>query len=133
MPTRFVFDDVASPSVPKKTPQLPLPPPLPRVFKTPSFIAHCTRSHLAPPQHSSLMELVQYHIPTAKTTWPQNILSTQFTSLCQALVLSEPEMTEFACLCVNLSTLDEGYSLAVLGQKSGQLLEHCQLQSVCLC
>jgi hypothetical protein len=74
------------------------------------------------------MELVQYHILPAKTTWPQNTLSTQYTGLCQSLALSEPEMTEFACLCTRLSTLNKGNSLAVLDQKSGQLLKHCQLQ-----
>jgi hypothetical protein len=73
------------------------------------------------------MELVQYHIPTAKTIRPNNTLSTQFAGLCQALVPSEPEMTEFAYLCARLSTLNKGNSLAVLDQESGQLLEHCQL------
>ncbi len=73
-PTRLVFDDVASPSVPRGTPQLPVMLPLPRVSKSPSPIAlrspiaRQTRSRLEPPQLSSLMELVQYHIPTAKTT-----------------------------------------------------------------
>ncbi len=94
MPTRLVFDDIASPSVPNTTPPPPIPPPLPRVSETPSPVAHCTRSRLAPLQHSSLMELVQYHIPTAKTTQPQNILASQFAGLCQAMALSEPEMTE---------------------------------------
>jgi hypothetical protein len=70
------------------------------------------------------VELVQYHIPNAKTTRPQNTLSTQFASLCQALELSEPEITEFACLCARLSTLNKGNSLAVLDQESGQLLKH---------
>jgi hypothetical protein len=51
------------------------------------------------------MELVQYHIPTAKTTQPQDTLSTHFAGLCKALKLSEPEMMEFACLCAKLSTL----------------------------
>jgi hypothetical protein len=74
------------------------------------------------------MKLVQYHIPTAKTTWPQNTLASQFDSLCQALALSEPETTEFACLCMRLSTLDKGHSLVVLDQESSQLLEHCQLR-----
>jgi hypothetical protein len=73
------------------------------------------------------MELVQYHIPTAKTTQPQDTMSTQFASLCQALALSEPEMMAFVCLCKKLSTLNGGDSLAVLDQESGQLLEHCQL------
>jgi hypothetical protein len=74
------------------------------------------------------VELVQDHIPNAKTTWPQNTLASQFAGLCQALALSEPEMTEFACLCTRLSTLDEVHSLAVLDQESGQLLQHRQLQ-----
>jgi hypothetical protein len=74
------------------------------------------------------MELVQYHIPTAETTQPQNTLSTKFASLCQALALSESEMTDFACLCARLSTLDKRNSLAVLNQGSGQLLKHSQLQ-----
>ncbi len=94
MPTRLVFDDVASPSVPTTTPK-PSQLPLPRVSKTLSPIAHCTRSRLAPPQLISLMELMQYHhIPTAKTTRPQNTLASQFADLCQALALSKPETTE---------------------------------------
>jgi hypothetical protein len=125
-PMSLVFDDVASPSGPITTPQ-PSPPPLPRVSVTPSPIAHHTRSHLAPPRHSSLVALVQYHIPTAKTTRPQNIMASQFAGLCQALALSEPESTEFACLCARLCTLDEGHSLMVLDKESGQLLEHRQL------
>ncbi len=43
------------------------------------------------------------------------------------LALSEPESTDFACLCVGLTSLDEGHSLAVLDKKSGQLLKHRQL------
>jgi hypothetical protein len=74
------------------------------------------------------VELVQYHIPTAKTTRPQNTLSFQFSGLCQALALSEPETTEFACLCARLSTLNKGNRLAILDQESGQLLEHRQLR-----
>jgi hypothetical protein len=118
-PMRLVFDDAASPSDPSTTPK-PSPPPLLRVSGTPSPIAHCTRPHLAPPRHSSLAALVQYHIPTAKTTWPLNTLASQFTGLCQALALLEPESTDFACLCVRLTTLDEGHSLAVLDKESGQ-------------
>jgi hypothetical protein len=125
-PTRIVFDNIASPIGPSTTPQ-PSPPTLPRVYVTPSPIAHRTRSHLAPPSHSSLAALVQCHIPTAKTTRPQNTLTSQFASLCQALALSEPESTEFACLCARLTTIDEGHSLAVLDIESGQLLKHCQL------
>jgi hypothetical protein len=47
-PMRLVFVDVASLSGPITTPQ-PSSPPLPRVSETPSPIAHCTRSRLAPP------------------------------------------------------------------------------------
>jgi hypothetical protein len=103
--TRIVFDDIASPSRPNTTPQ-PSPPPLPRVSVTPSPIAHCTRSHLAPPRYSSLVALVLYQIPTAKTTRSQHTLASQFAGLCQALALSESESTEFACLCVRLTSLD---------------------------
>jgi hypothetical protein len=55
-------------------------------------------------------------------------LASQFVGLCQALALSKPESTEFACLCARLTSLDEGHSLAVLGKESGQLLKHCQLR-----
>jgi hypothetical protein len=126
-PMRLVFDDIASPSGPSTIPQ-PRPPPLPSVSVTPSPIAHRTRSRLAPPRHSSLVALKQYHIPTAKITRPQNTLASQFTGLCQALALSKPESTEFFCLCARLSTLDKGHSLGVLDKESGQLLEHRQLQ-----
>jgi hypothetical protein len=125
---RLVFNDVAPPSVSNTIPQPPLPPPPPRASKPPSPVAHCTRSCLAPPCHSSLVELVHYHIPNAKTTRPQNTLSSQFSGLCQSLALSESEMTEFACLCARLSSLNKGHSLAILDQESGQLFEHCQLQ-----
>jgi hypothetical protein len=37
-------------------------------------------------------------------------------------------LTEFACLCARLTSLDKGHSLAVLDTASGQLLEHHQLQ-----
>jgi hypothetical protein len=124
---RLVFDDIASPSGSNTTPQ-PSPPPLPRVFVTPSPIAHRTRSRLAPLRHSSLAALVQYNIPMAKTTWSPHTLALQFAGLCQALVLSEPESTEFACLYARLTSLDMGHSLAVLDKESSQLLEHCQLQ-----
>ncbi len=126
-PIRLVFDDIASPSGPNTAPQ-PSPLSLSRVSATPSPIAHCTRSCLAPPQHSSLAALVQYHIPTAKTTWSPHTLASQFAGLCQALTLLEPESTEFACLCARLTSLDEGHNLAVLDKDSGQLLKHCQLQ-----
>ncbi len=121
IPTRLVFDDVASPSKPSTTPE-PSPPPLPRVSATPSAIAHCTRSRLGPPRHSlALEELVQYHIPTAKTTQPQNTLASQFAGLCQALALLEPKSTQFACLCVGLSTLEKGHSLVVLDKESSRI------------
>jgi hypothetical protein len=127
-PTRLVFDDVPSPSGLITTPQ-PSQLPLSRMSETPSPIAHCTRSRLAPPQHRSLVALVvQYHIPTAKATQHQYTFASQFADLFQALVLSEPESTDFACLYARLSTLNEGHSLAVLDKESGQLLEHCQLQ-----
>jgi hypothetical protein len=90
--------------------------------------AHCTRSRLAPLHHSSLVVLVQYLIPTTKTTWPQHTLASQFSGLCQALAHLEPESTEFACLCARLTTLDKGHSLAVLDKETDQLLKHCQLQ-----
>jgi hypothetical protein len=126
-PTRLVFDNVASPSWSDTTPQ-PNQPPLPRVSVTPSPTAHYTRSRLAPPRISSLAALVQYHIPAAKTTRSQHALASQLAGLCQALALLEPELTEFACLCMRLTSLDKGHSLAVLDKESGQLLEHRQLQ-----
>jgi hypothetical protein len=126
-PTRLVFNNIVSPSRPTTTPK-PSPPPLPRVPATPSPIAHCTRSRLAPPCHSSLAAFVQYHIPRAKTTRSPHTLATQFFGLCQALALLEPELTEIACLCARLTSLDKGHSLAVLDKESGQLLKHCQLR-----
>jgi hypothetical protein len=68
-PTWLVFK-----AAPTPTPQQPLLPPLPRVSPPPSAgpqhipVAHRTRACLAAPQLSSLVELVQYHVPTAKTT-----------------------------------------------------------------
>jgi hypothetical protein len=126
-PTRLVFDGIASPSRPTTTPE-PSPLPLPRVSATPSPIAHRTRSHLAPLCHSSLAALVQYHVPLAKTTWSPHTLASQFVGLCQALALSEPDSTEFACLCAWLTSLDKGHSLVVLDKESVQLLEHWQLR-----
>ncbi len=122
IPTRLVFDNVASPSRPTTTPQ-PSRSPLPRMSATPSPIAHRTRSRLAPPRHSSLAA----HIWMAKTTRSPHTLASKFTGLCQALALLEPESTEFACLCARLTSLDEGHSLAVLYKESGQLLKHCRL------
>ncbi len=104
-PTRLVFDDIASPSGSNTTPK-PSPPPLPRVSASPSPIAHCTRSCLAPPHHSSLAALVQYHIPAAKITWSPHTLASQFAGLCQALALLEPESKEFARLCTRLTSLE---------------------------
>jgi hypothetical protein len=125
-PTRLVVDNDASPSRPTTTPK-PSPPPLPRFSVTPSPIAHCTRSRLAPLCHSSLAALVKYHIPTTKRTWYPHSLASQFAGLCQALALLEPESTEFACLCARLTSLDEGHSLAVLDKESSQLLKHHHL------
>jgi hypothetical protein len=102
-PMRLVFDNVAFPSEPNTTPEASPPPP-PRVSVTPSPIAHCTRLHLAPLRHSSLAALVQYHIPTTKITRSQHTLASQFAGLCQALALSKPESTEFACLCTRLTS-----------------------------
>jgi hypothetical protein len=126
-PTRLVFNNVASPSRPTTTP-LPCPLPLRRVSATPSPIAHCMRSRLAPPHHSSLAAFVQYHIPTAKTTRSPHTLASQFSGLCQAMAFLEPELKEFACLCTRLTSLNKGHSLVVLDKESGQLLEHCQLR-----
>jgi hypothetical protein len=125
-PTRLVFDNVASPSGPNKTPQ-PIPSPLPRLSAPPNPIAHCTRSRLAPPCHSSLAALVQYHIPMAKTSRSPHTLATQFAGPCQALVLLEPESTEFACLRTWLTSLDKGHSPMVLDKESGKLLKHRQI------
>jgi hypothetical protein len=127
IPMRLVFDNVASPSGPSTTPH-PSPPLLPRMSVTPSSIAHRTRSCLAPLRHSSLAALVQYHIPTVKTTWSQHTLASQFAGLCQALALLEPELTDFACLCARLTSLDEGHNLVVLDKESGQSLKYCQLR-----
>ncbi len=76
---------------------------------------------------SSLVELVQYHIPTAKITHPQATKSDQFAGLCEALSLSTLEVIEFAGLC-EPTVLDDGDALAVLDQDSGKLLEYCQLR-----
>jgi hypothetical protein len=82
-------------AAPTPTPQQPLLSPLPRVSPPPSAgpqhipVAHQTRARLAAPQLSSLVELVQYHVPTAKTTRPQATMSNHFADLCKALALSE--------------------------------------------
>jgi hypothetical protein len=55
-------------------------------------------------------------------------LASQFAGLCQALALLEPELTDFACLCTRLTSLNKGHSLAVLDKETSQLLKNCQLQ-----
>ena len=125
-PTRLVFEDTPSPKQPAR-------PPLSRVSLPPSNvpqripIAHRTRARLASPPLSSLVELVQYHIPTAKTTPPPATKSDQFASLYKALALSTPEVAEFAGFCEKHTVLDNGNALAVLDQEMGKLLEHRQL------
>jgi hypothetical protein len=126
-PTRLVFDDVASPSGYNTTPQLSSLPLL-RVLASPSPISHHTRLHLAQVHHSSLAALIQYHILMAKTTQLPHTLTSQFSSLCQALKHSEPESTEFVCLCARLTSLSKGHSLSVLYKESSRLLKHHQLQ-----
>ncbi len=91
-------------------------------------IAHRTRACLASPQPSSLVKLVQYHIPTAKTTQPQATKSDQFAGLCEALTLSTPDVIEFAGLCEKLTILDNRDALAVFDHEMGKLVEHCQLR-----
>jgi hypothetical protein len=91
-------------------------------------VAHRTRARLAPPQLSSLVELVEYHIPTAKTTRKDPPNSNHFAGLCQALGLSAPEESEFAGMCAKLTILDKGDALAVLDRDSGKLLENRQLR-----
>ena len=116
-PTRLVFKDTPSPKQPTR-------PPTPRVYLPPSNvpkripIAHQTRARLAPPPLSSLVELVQYHIPAAKTTHPPATKSDQFAGLCKALSLSTPKVIEFAGLCEKLTILDDGDALAVLDQET---------------
>ncbi len=108
---------------------------LPRVSTPPSAesqripVAHRTWARLAPPQLSSLVELVEYHVPTAKTTRKEPPNSNHFAGLCQALGLSAPEESEFAGLCEKLTILDKGDALAVLNRDSGKLLEHRQLRN----
>ena len=91
-------------------------------------VAHRTWARLAPPQLSSLVKLVQYHVPTAKTTRPETPNSDHFAGLCKSLALSAPEVIEFAGLCEKLTILDDGDALAVLDRDSGKLLEHRQLR-----
>jgi hypothetical protein len=125
-PTQLVFKDTPSPKQPTR-------PPPPRVSLPPSDmpqcipIAHWTRARLAPPPLSSFVELVQYHIPTAKTTGLPATKSDQFAGLCKALSLSTLEVIEFTGLCEKLTILDNGDALAVLDQETGKLLEHRQL------
>jgi hypothetical protein len=126
---RLVFE-----AAPTPTPQQPLLPPLPRVSLPPSAgpqhipVAHQTWAHLAALQLSSLVELVQYHVPTAKTTRPQATMLNHFASLCKALALSKPEVIEFAGLCKSLTILNDGDALTVLDRNTGKLLKHCQLR-----
>ena len=126
-PTQLIFEDGPSP-------QQPFLPQLPRVSLPPSAvpqcipIAHRTWAGLASSQLSSLVELlVQYHIPTAKTTRPQATKSDQFAGLCKALAVFMLEMIEFAGLCEKLTILDDGDALAVIDHETGKLLEHLQL------
>jgi hypothetical protein len=127
-PTRLVFE-----AAPTPTPQQPLLPPLPRVSSPPSArpqhipVAHQTRARLAALQLSSLVELVQYHVPMAKTTHLLATMLNHFASLCKALALSKPEVIEFAGLCESLTILNNGEALAVLDRDTGKLLEHHQL------
>ncbi len=83
-----------------------------------------TRARLAPPQLSSLVELVEYHVPTAKTTRGASPDPNHFAGLCQALGLSAPEKSDFGGLCEKLTILDDGDALAVLDRESSKLLEH---------
>jgi hypothetical protein len=57
-------------------------------------VAHYTRARLAPPQLSLLVELVEYHVPMAKTTRKETPNSNYFAGLCQSLGLSVPEESE---------------------------------------
>ena len=91
-------------------------------------VAHRTRACLAPTQLSSLVELVEYHVPTANTTRKETPNSNHFAGLCQSLGLSAPEEREFAGLCEKLTILDDGDALAVFDRESGKLLEHRQLR-----
>jgi hypothetical protein len=121
-PTRLIFK-----AAPTPTPQQPLLPPLARVSPPPSAgpqhipVAHQTRARLATPQLSSLVELVQFHVPTAKTTRPQATMSNHFAGLCKALALSKPEVIEFAGLCESLIILNDGDALAVLNCDTSQI------------
>jgi hypothetical protein len=128
-PTRLVFE-----AAPTPTSQQPLLPPLPRVSPPPSAgpqhisVAYQIQARLAALQLSSLVELVQYHVPTAKTTRPQATMLNQSAGLCKALPLSKPEVIEFAGLCESLTILNNGDALAVLDHDRGKLMEHCQLR-----
>jgi len=69
-PTWLVFEDTHSSNTHTPAPQRSPLLPLPRVSTPPSAVpqripvAHRTRARLAPPQLSSLVELVEYHVPT---------------------------------------------------------------------
>ena len=72
--------------------------------------------------------MVQYHIPTVKTTRLTATKSEQFAGLCEALALSALEVIQSTGLCEKLAVLDNSDALAVLDQETGKLLEHCQLR-----
>ena len=133
-PTRLVFEDTHSSNTHTPAQQQSLLLPLPRVSTPPSAmpqcipVAHRTRACLAPPQLSSLVKLVEYHVPTAKTTRPETPNSDHFAGLCKSLALSAPEVIGFAGLCEKLTILDDGDGLAVLDRESVKLLEHRQLR-----
>ena len=113
-PMRLVFEDTHSSNTHTPAQQQSPLLLLPRVSTPPSAmpqripVAHRTRARLAPPQVSSLVELVEYHVPTAKTTRPETPNSDHFAGLCQSLALSAPEVIEFAGLCVKLTILKKG-------------------------
>ncbi len=97
--------EVADPPTKTTLPRVSTPP---RAMPQRIPVAHRTRACLAPPQVSSLVELVEYHVPTAKTTRLETHNSDHFAGLCQSLALSAPEVTEFAGLCEKLTILDDG-------------------------
>jgi hypothetical protein len=123
-PTRLVFDNIASPSWPNTTLQ-PSPLMLPRVSVTPSL----TQGHVLH-HHATVLWRHWYNTISLlskqrglHTPWPPNL-----PAYAKHWSILEPELTEFACLCARLISLNEGHSLAILDKESGQLLEHHQLQ-----